>query len=65
MKKLSTSVSPFLMLVIPVLLFAGLSLTFNQDTADNELSSSFSTKSVSDKVVSVSQQSLVKFLLKK
>lgn len=65
MKKLSTLVSPFLMLVIPVLLFAGLSLTFNQDVADNEMSSTLSTKSVSNKMANVGQQSLIKFLLKK
>lgn len=64
MKKLSTSVSPFLMLVVPVLIFAGLSLNFNQDDTQ-DLSSSFSTKQVKASMVSVGQQSLVKFLLKK
>ena len=65
MKKLSTSVSPFLMLVVPVLIFAGLSLTFNQEDSGSQLSSSFSTKQVKTTMVSVGQQSLVKFLLKK
>lgn len=65
MKKLSTSVSPFLMLFVPVLLFAGLSFTLNLDSADIESTSSFSTKSVSNKMVNAGQQSLIKFLLKK
>ena len=65
MKKLSTSVSPFLMLVVPVLIFAGLSLTFNQEDANLQLSSSLSTKQVKTTMVSIGQQSLVKFLLKK
>lgn len=65
MKKLSTSVSPFLMLVVPVLIFAGLSLTLNQEESNQELSSSFSTEQVKTTVVNVGQQSFVRFLLKK
>ena len=65
MKKLSSSVSPFLMLIIPILLFAGISLKFNQADSGSQLSSSFSTKQVKTTMVSVGQQSLVKFLLKK
>ena len=65
MKKSSTSVSPFLMLIIPILLFAGISLNFNQIDSSSELSSSFSTKQVKTTMVSAGQQSLVKFLLKK
>ena len=65
MKKLSTSISPFLMLTVPVLIFAGLSLNFNQNDSTQELSRSFSTKQVKTTMVSVGQQSLVKFLLKK
>lgn len=64
MKKFSTSVSPFLMLLIPVLLFVGLSLIFNQNVADSETSSSFSAKIAGNKMVNVGQQTLLKFLLK-
>ena len=65
MKKLSTSVSPFLMLIVPVLIFAGLSLTFSQVDSNSQLGTSFSTKQVESTIVSVGQQSLVNFLLKK
>ena len=65
MKKLSSSVSPFLMLIIPILLFAGISLKFNQVDLNTELSNNFSTKQFRITMVSVGQQSLVKFLLKK
>ena len=65
MKKLSSSVSPFLMLIIPILLFAGISLKFNQVDSNTELSSNFSTKQIKTTMVSAGQQSLVKFLLKK
>ena len=53
------------MLIIPILLFAGISLNFNQVDSGSQLSSSFSTKQVKTTMVSVGQQSLVKFLLKK
>ena len=53
------------MLVIPILLFAGISLKFNQANSNSELSSSFSSKQIKTTMVSAGQQSLVKFLLKK
>jgi len=65
MKKLSTSVSPFLMLFVPVLLFAGLSFTFNHNSIQSETSSSFYSKQVKTNIISVGEQSLIKFLLKK
>ena len=65
MKKLSSSVSPFLMLIFPILLFAGISFKFNQVNSSSELSNNFSTKQVKTTMVNVGQQSLVKFLLKK
>ena len=53
------------MLIVPVLIFAGLSLTFSQVDSNSQLGTSFSTKQVESTIVSVGQQSLVNFLLKK
>lgn len=65
MKKLTTSVSPFLMMFIPVILFVGLSLSLkNNDVAQDEFTS-IQTPSKTTMLVKAGEQSLVKFLLKK
>ncbi len=67
MKKLSTSVSPFLMMIVPVILFVGLSIAFKGETIDNpENFSSVSTPVKTPTVlVQAGGQSVIKFLLKK
>lgn len=52
MKNLKTSISPFIMLIIPVIFFIGLSLAFNVTEEDkgNDLSSVNVTAPVVEKV---------------
>jgi len=65
MKKLTTSVSPFLMMFIPVILFVGLSLSLkNNETAQDEFVSGVKPTRTTI-LVSAGEQSLIKFLLKK
>ena len=67
MKKLTTSVSPFIMMIIPVLFMVGLSLTFNTDTsqAQDGLTTTTISKNATQTLVKTGQQSFVRFLLKK
>ncbi|MBK0381981.1 hypothetical protein I5M32_03335 [Pedobacter sp. SD-b] len=67
MKKLSNPTSPFLMMIIPVMLFIGLSLTLK--TKNIKTDGDFTTTSVSNniayKAVKVGELSVMDFLLKK
>lgn len=65
MKKLSTSVSPFLMMIIPVMLFVGLSLSLKDRQVAQDEFVSGSTPSKTTILVKVGEESLVRFLLKK
>ncbi len=67
MKKLTTSVSPFIMLIIPVVLLLGLSLTFDCIEQDQNLNLSTTTvaTATAQKIVSAGENSFIKFLLKK
>ncbi|MEO5909991.1 MAG: hypothetical protein ABIP95_03840 [Pelobium sp.] len=65
MKKLSTSVSPFLMMILPVVLFIGLSLTMKSSYSPQEEFSSISAPSKTTIIMKVGEQSLVRFLLRK
>ncbi|TKC00840.1 hypothetical protein [Pedobacter cryophilus] len=66
MKKLSTSVSPFLMMIIPVILFVGLSLAGTENQSQEEFSgNSLSVKNATTTMVKVGEQSLMRFLLRK
>jgi hypothetical protein len=65
MKKLTTSLSPFLMMFIPVILFAGLSLSLKKiDVTQDEFVSGSSPLKTTI-LVKAGEQSLIKFLLKK
>ncbi len=66
MKKLTTSVSPFLMIIIPVLFIVGLSFTIQADKnlGTEELSTRTITKNATQIIVKGGQASFVKFLLK-
>ncbi|RKD20083.1 hypothetical protein BCY91_00185 [Pelobium manganitolerans] len=63
MKKLGTSVSPFLMLIVPVLFAVLLSLNLNNGDGENtdNLSSNIKTEISAQKLV---KAGLVRFLLK-
>ena len=66
MKKLSTSVSPFLLMIIPVILFVGLSLTVKENQSQEEFSSDgLSVKNATATMVKVGEQSIMRFLLRK
>nr|WP_294896883.1 hypothetical protein [uncultured Pedobacter sp.] len=67
MKKLTTSVSPFLMLIVPVLFAVLLSLSFksNNNGADSELTTITATKTITQKLVKTGETSIVRFLMKK
>lgn len=65
MKKLTTSVSPFLMMFIPVILFVGLSLSLkNNDVTQDDFISGIAPSKTTI-LVKAGEQSLVQFLLKK
>nr|MBC7613051.1 hypothetical protein [Pseudopedobacter sp.] len=65
MKKLTTSVSPFLMMFIPVILFVCLSLGLkNNDGIQDEFVSGGSPSKTTI-LVKAGEQSLVQFLLKR
>lgn len=61
MKKLSNPVSPFLMLIIPVILFVGLSLALKKDKTEEFVSETGKNKLE----LNVSKSSLLKLILKK
>ncbi|MBD3748401.1 MAG: hypothetical protein IE931_02790 [Sphingobacteriales bacterium] len=65
MKKLSTSVSPFLMMIIPVMLFVGLSLSLKDRQVMQDEFVSGNTPSKTTILVKVGEESLLRFLLKK
>jgi hypothetical protein len=65
MKKLETSVSPFLMLFVPVILFLGLALVLKSDSAEEEFVSGPNNKTTTNTLIKVGEQSFVRFLLKK
>ncbi|HEX7365701.1 MAG TPA: hypothetical protein VF273_01320 [Pelobium sp.] len=67
MKKITTSVSPFIMLIIPVLFAVLLSLSFNSADVQNqdELTTTVNSKTVAQKLVKTGEASALKFLLKK
>lgn len=65
MKKSIVSTSPFLMLIIPVILFIGLSLALKQSSTSEEISTNaLVTKNATATIVAVGQQSIMRFLLK-
>lgn len=65
MKKLTTSVSPFLMMILPVVLFIGLSLTMKTSNSPQEELSSINVPSKTTIIMKAGEQSLVRFLLRK
>ena len=65
MKKLTTSVSPFLMMFIPVILFVGLSLSLKNNSVKQDEFVSGSSTSKTTILVKAGEQSLIQFLLKK
>ena len=65
MKKSITSASPFLMLIIPVILFIGLSLALKESPSSEEISvKALVTKDATATLVEVGQQSILRFFLK-
>jgi hypothetical protein len=67
MKKFNNPVSPFLMMVIPVVLLFMVSTTVvkNNKIEDNALSTTTITSKATDQMVSLGEKTLVHFLLKK
>lgn len=67
MKKLTTSVSPFIMLIVPVLFAVLLSLGFNSSKTANqdELTTTLSSKTATQKLVKTGEAAILSFLLKK
>lgn len=67
MKKLSTSVSPFLMLIVPVLFAVLLSLSFKSSERDtnDELTTTVSGKTTAQKLVETGESSVIRFLMRK
>lgn len=64
MKKLPSSVSPFLMMIIPVVLFVGLTITLKEMPNQEELSNhNIAVKSTATTIVKVGEESLIRFLL--
>lgn len=64
MKKISTSVSPFIMLIVPIILILGLSLGLKQQQ-QNEENFAVDDKSKAGLMVKASVSSLVNVMLKK
>lgn len=62
MKKSIISASPFIMLIIPVILFLGLSLAISEEKSKAEFVSNGSVKASS--LLNVGEVSIVKYLLK-
>jgi len=67
MKKLTTSVSPFLMMIIPVMFIVGLSFTLQADKnlSEEELTTTTITENATQIIVKGGQGSFIKFLLMK
>jgi hypothetical protein len=67
MKKFNNPVSPFLMMVFPVVLLFMVSTTVvkNNKIEDNALSTTTITSKATDQMVSLGEKTLVHFLLKK
>ncbi len=65
MKKLISSVSPLLLMIIPVLLFVSLSLVFNNETDADEFSGNSKVKNKTELLVQAGKQSFINLLLKK
>ncbi|MBC7654814.1 MAG: hypothetical protein H7098_10125 [Oligoflexus sp.] len=65
MKKLSNITSPFLMMIIPVIMFIGLSITFKNTEikADDQLTTTTTINKATSKIVKVGEQSIIRFLL--
>lgn len=65
MKKLTTSVSPFLMLLVPVLAAILLSLSYHSQTDENldELTTT-TRKTTAQKLVKTGEASVIRLLLK-
>jgi hypothetical protein len=66
MKKFNNPVSPFLMMVIPVVLFFMISTTAvkNNKIDDSALSTTTISNQATNKMVSLSEKALINFLLK-
>ncbi len=65
MKKSTTSASPFLMIIIPIILFIGLSLALKESNNSEEISANaLLKKSATATIVEVGQQSILRFFLK-
>ncbi|WP_154647899.1 hypothetical protein [Pedobacter arcticus] len=65
MKKLTTSVSPFLMLIVPVLFAVLLSLSFKSNDAPTDSELTTTTTSATQKLVKTGEASIIRFLLAK
>jgi hypothetical protein len=65
MKKLLNITSPFLMMIIPVIMFIGLSITFKNTEikADDQLTTTTTINKATSKIVNVGEQSIIRFLL--
>jgi hypothetical protein len=65
MKKFQNTTSPFLMMIIPVILFIGLSLTFKNTEikADDQLTTTTISNKAATKIVKVGEESILRFLL--
>jgi len=64
MKKNNISASPFLMLVIPIMLFVGLSLALKESNSEDQSVSFLMKRSATATMVEVGQQSIIRFFLK-
>ena len=63
MKKISTSISPFIMLIVPVILILGLSLGLKQQQTEEAFAAAHKSKATL--LVEASVSSLVSVMLKK
>jgi hypothetical protein len=65
MKKLLNITSPFLMMIIPVIMFIGLSITFKNTEikADDQLTTTTTINKATSKIVKVGEHSIIRFLL--
>ena len=64
MKKNNSSASPFLILIIPILLFIGLSLAIKESDSEDLNANFLMRRSATATMVEVGQQSIIRFLLK-
>ena len=65
MKKFQNTTSPFLMMIIPVILFIGLSLTIKNTEikVDDQLTNTTIGNKSATKIVKVGEESILRFLL--